>query len=84
MFDFRENLKCFRLRPYSILNHKSQKVKQKNWKLLNPIAIFMQISIEKGRKVMYWILRASFVDKCGVKHYAKTYGKRAFRIPVYA
>lgn len=44
----------------------------------------MQISIEKGRKVMYWILRASFVDKCGVKHYAKTYGKRAFRIPVYA
>lgn len=27
-----------------------------------------------------YIFRASFTDKSGVKHYAKDYGKRAFRI----
>lgn len=27
-----------------------------------------------------YIFRASFTDKNGVKHYAKEYGKRAFRI----
>lgn len=29
-----------------------------------------------------YILRASFTDKSEVKHYAKDYGKRAFRILV--
>ena len=27
-----------------------------------------------------YIIRASFTDKNGVKHYAKEYGKRGFRI----
>lgn len=27
-----------------------------------------------------YIIRASFTDKNGVKHYAKEYGKRRFRI----
>lgn len=27
-----------------------------------------------------YIFRASFIDKNGVKHYAKDYGKRAFKI----
>ena len=27
-----------------------------------------------------YILRASFTDKSGVKHYARDYGKRAFQI----
>ena len=29
---------------------------------------------------LMYILRASFTDKNGVKHYAKEYGKRAFKI----
>lgn len=35
--------------------------------------------LRKGDMLMY-ILRASFTDKFGVKHYARDYGKRAFRI----
>jgi len=31
---------------------------------------------KKGR----YILRASFTDKNGVKHYARDYGKKAFKI----
>nr|DAS50142.1 MAG TPA: MepB protein [Caudoviricetes sp.] len=27
-----------------------------------------------------YIFRASFVDKAGIKHYARDYGKRAFKI----
>lgn len=34
----------------------------------------------KRKKSGYYILRASFVDKNGVKHYARDYGKRCFRI----
>lgn len=30
--------------------------------------------------MLMYILRASFTDKSGIKHYAKDYGKRAFRI----
>ena len=33
-----------------------------------------------GRKGGKYILRASFVDKNGQKHYARDHGKRAFRI----
>jgi hypothetical protein len=43
----------------------------------------MENFIKKDRIVAYWILRASFIDKNGVKHYARDYGKRAFRIPIY-
>ena len=28
----------------------------------------------------FYILRASFTDKNGIKHYARTYGKRCFKI----
>ncbi len=31
-------------------------------------------------KYGFYILRASFTDKNGVKHYARTYGKRCFKI----
>lgn len=31
-----------------------------------------------------YIFRASFTDKNGVTHYAKDYGKKAFRIPLSA
>lgn len=35
------------------------------------------------RKLKGFILRASFTDRSGVKHYARDYGKRAFVIPIY-
>lgn len=28
----------------------------------------------------YYILRASFVDKNGIKHYASSYGKKCFKL----
>ena len=36
-----------------------------------------------GRKIIGFIFRASITIN-GVKYYAKDYGKRAFRIPLYA
>lgn len=36
-----------------------------------------------GRKVIGFIFRSSMTIN-GVKYYAKDYGKRAFRIPIYA
>lgn len=40
----------------------------------------MEIFAIKGKIIAYWILRASFTDKNGVKHYARDYGKRAFSV----
>lgn len=34
------------------------------------------------RKVSYYIFRP-YITKNGVRYYAKDYGKKAFRIPVY-
>jgi len=34
------------------------------------------------RKAIRWVLRASYM-KDGVRYYARDYGKRAFRIPIY-
>lgn len=39
-------------------------------------------NIDFAEKTVKYIFRASYVDKNGVKHYAKHYGKRAFKIPV--
>lgn len=41
--------------------------------------ILWQVFCWEDGELMY-ILRASFTDKNGVKHYAKEYGKRAFKI----
>lgn len=35
------------------------------------------------RKVLYYIYRSSITIN-GVKYHAKVYGKKAFRIPIYA
>lgn len=45
----------------------------------NIVALFFQVNFEKGGVSMY-IFRAWITTKDGVKIYAKTYGKRAFRI----
>ena len=37
----------------------------------------------KGKKITGYIFRASFT-RDGVTYYAKDYGKRAFKIPIYA
>ena len=37
---------------------------------------------QPGKQVAYFIYRASITIK-GVTYYARNYGKRAFRIPVY-
>lgn len=36
----------------------------------------------ENRKVAYYIFR-TYITKNGVRYYAKDYGKKAFRIPVY-
>lgn len=38
---------------------------------------------KNDRKIIGFIFRASITIN-GVKYYAKDYGKRAFRIPIYA
>lgn len=38
------------------------------------------MKMKKKQLKGYYIFRASFVDKNGVKHYARDYGKRAFKI----
>ena len=43
--------------------------------------LFTIMAKKKTNKGSY-ILRASFTDKNGVKHYAKEYGKKAFKIYV--
>lgn len=35
-----------------------------------------------NRRVAYYIFR-TYITKNGVRYYAKDYGKKAFRIPVY-
>lgn len=37
---------------------------------------------ENARQPKYYIFRTS-ITKDGVKYYAKNYGKKAFRIPIY-
>lgn len=37
---------------------------------------------EKGRRVSHYIFRTKFVRN-GVTYYAKDYGLKAFRIPIY-
>jgi hypothetical protein len=43
----------------------------------------MNTDMPKGKKVKYWIFRAQFTRN-GITYYARDYGKKAFRIPVYA
>lgn len=44
----------------------------------------MPIEIQNdNRKIIGFIFRSSITIK-GVKYYAKDYGKKAFRIPIYA
>lgn len=45
----------------------------------NIVVPLLQVNFAKGGNAMY-IFRASITTKDGTKIYAKTYGKRAFRI----
>jgi hypothetical protein len=42
----------------------------------------MDIPLIKGKAISHWIFRTHFTRN-GVTYYARDYGKRAFRIPVY-
>jgi hypothetical protein len=40
------------------------------------------IIIDDKHQMIGWVLRASFL-RDGIRYYAKDYGKKAFRIPIY-
>ena len=40
--------------------------------------------IEHEKRIVGYIFRASYMRKDGVRVYARDYGLRAFRIPIYA